>query len=197
VATTVSPAVLVPSGRGDTLKGSGGQKWWIAAGARLVRDRLTLFAIIVVGLFGLLAVFAGTISQSVLHVSPTDVDLAHQFEPPSGAHLLGTDDYGRDQLARLLFGARVSLSIGLVAAMINLTIGVALGLTAAFYGRIFDDIVIWLVNTLRSIPSLFLLIIVASLFKVNATTLAIIIGLTSWAGATRLVRGQVFEVRER
>jgi len=170
---------------------------WGRAFTHIAHDYLTLLALSVVLIFAMLAVFANTVSSSFLHVSPTAIDLLHRFEPPSSAHWLGTDDYGRDQLSRLLYGARVSLSIGLYAAMINLTIGLTLGLCSAFYGSAVDDVITWLINTARSVPSLFLLLIVASIFKVDATGLAWIIGLTSWMGPARLVRGQALEVKER
>jgi peptide/nickel transport system permease protein len=116
---------------------------------------------------------------------------------PSPAHWLGTDDFGRDQLVRLLYGARVSLSIGLVAAAVNLTIGVSLGAIAGFYGRQVDDAVVWLTSTLRAIPTLFLLILIGALFRPGPEGLALLIGAISWPGVARVVRGQVLGLRER
>lgn len=92
--------------------------------------------------------------------------------------------------------ARPSLSVGFLAAIVNLTAGLSLALTAAFYGGRVDDLITWLVNTVRSIPGLFLLLIVAAIFRVGPAGLAIIIGLTSWTGGARLVRGQALQIRE-
>jgi peptide/nickel transport system permease protein len=167
---------------------------WNDAGAHLRRDRVTLVALSIIGLYVGLALL-GDVIISALGVSATHVDLPHRFEAPSAAHLLGTDDFGRDQLARLLQGARVSLGVGSAAALINLAVGVSLGATAAMYAGRADDLFTWLVNTMRSIPALFLLLIVAAIFRVGPLGLALIIGLTSWMGPSRLVRGQTLEVK--
>src|ERR1700716_3403119 len=163
---------------------------------RLLRkDRLTIFAAGILLVFAVCAVLAPVITQT-LGLPANSVDLTQRFVPPAWAHPLGTDDFGRDQLARLLFGARVSLSVGFLAAAINLTAGVGLGLSAALYGGRVDDFISWLINTVRSIPGLFLVLIVASMFRVGPEGLAVIIGLTSWMGGARLVRGQALQIRE-
>jgi peptide/nickel transport system permease protein len=161
----------------------------------LRNDRLTIFAASILLLFAVLAALAPVITQ-LLGLPANSVDLAQRFQAPSAAHPLGTDDFGRDQLARLLFGARVSLSVGFLAAAINLTVGVGLGLSAALYGGRVDDVISWLINTVRSIHGLFLVLIVASMFRVGPEGLAVIIGLTSWMSGARLVRGQALQIRE-
>lgn len=144
-----------------------------------------------------LAVFADPLTHGILRASAFDVDLAARFEPPSPAHWLGTDDFGRDQVARLLFGARVSLAVGGAAAALIVGIGVPVGLAAALAGRWLDDLVAWLVNTVRSVPQIFLLILVGSAFRVGPAGLAVVLGLVGWTGAARLVRGQALSLRER
>jgi peptide/nickel transport system permease protein len=161
----------------------------------LRNDALTIVAASTLVLFGVLAVLAPLITQ-LLGLPANNVDLAQRFQPPSIAHPLGTDDFGRDQLARLLFGARVSLSVGFLAAAINLTVGLGLGMAAALYAGHIDDIISWIINTVRSIPGLFLVLIVASMFRVGPEGLAVIIGLTSWMSGARLVRGQALQIRE-
>jgi peptide/nickel transport system permease protein len=161
----------------------------------LRKDRLTIFAAGMLLLFAVGAALAPVITQA-LGLPANNVDLTQRFLAPSPSHPLGTDDFGRDQLARLLFGARVSLSVGFLAAAINLTVGVGLGMIAALYGGRVDDLISWLVNTVRSIPGLFLVLIVASMFRVGPEGLAVIIGLTSWMGGARLVRGQALQIRE-
>jgi peptide/nickel transport system permease protein len=161
----------------------------------LKRDRLTLAAAALLGLLAVLAVLAPALTAA-LGLPANSVDLAQRFQPPAAAHWLGTDDFGRDQFARLLMGAQVSLFVGFLAASINLTVGLGLGMTAALYGGRVDDVITWLINTFRSIPGLFLVLIVASMFRVDKTGLAVIIGLTSWMGGARLVRGQALQIRE-
>jgi peptide/nickel transport system permease protein len=161
----------------------------------LWHDRLTVSAGGLLLAFAVLAVLAPLITDT-FGLSVNSVDLTQRFLAPSAAHWLGTDDFGRDQLARLLFGARVSLSVGFLAALINLTVGLGLGMTAALYGGWIDDVISWLINTVRSIPGLFLVLIVAAMFRVGPVGLAVIIGLTSWMGGARLVRGQALQIRE-
>jgi peptide/nickel transport system permease protein len=161
----------------------------------LRKDRLSICAASILLVFAVLAALAPVITQ-LFGLPANNVDLSQRFQAPSVAHPLGTDDFGRDQLARLLFGARVSLSVGFLAAAINLTLGVGLGLSAALYGGRVDDIISWLINTVRSIPGLFLVLIVASMFRVGPEGLAVIIGLTSWMSGARLVRGQALQIRE-
>src|SRR5262249_26611947 len=110
---------------------------------------------------------------------------------------LGSDDLGRSQIVRLLYGARVSLSVGFGAAIINLTIGLVLGLMAGFLRGWFDDLVQFVISTLLSIPSIPLLLTVAVLFQPGPVTLVIILGLLTWPGVTLFVRGQTMSLRER
>jgi peptide/nickel transport system permease protein len=162
----------------------------------LRRDHLTMVAASSLLSLAVLALLAPVITD-LLGLSANGVNLTERFLPPSAAHPLGTDDFGRDQLARLLYGARVSLAVGFVAAAINLVVGTGLGMSAALYGGRVDDLITWLINTVRSIPGLFLLLIVASMFRVGPEGLAVIIGLTSWMSGARLVRGQALQIREQ
>jgi peptide/nickel transport system permease protein len=164
---------------------------------RLRRDRLTIGAALVLTTYGALAVAAELIASQVVHTAPTTIDMRNTLASPSLSHWFGTDDFGRDQLVRLLYGARVSLGIGLVAAAVNLTIGISLGAVAGFYGRRIDDAVVWVISTLRAIPTLFLLILVGALFRPGPEGLALLIGLISWPGVARVVRGQVLSLRQR
>src|SRR5262249_47876716 len=142
-----------------------------------LKGKLTILAATILALFAVLAALAPVITQA-LGLPANNVDLTQRFQPPSLAHPLGTDDFGRDQLARLLFGARVSLSVGFLAAAINLTVGAGLGLIGALYGGRVDDLISWLVNTVRTIPRLFLVFIVASMVCVGPQGLGVVIGVT-------------------
>jgi peptide/nickel transport system permease protein len=164
---------------------------------RLFRDRLTLFAMGIILLMVIVSLLADVISQQILGVDPNSTDLQVTFQAPSREHLLGTDQIGRDQLARLLVGGRTSLAIGFAGAFIAMTVGVAVGLSAGFFGGRIDDVVMWIINTLQSIPQIFLLLIVFALFSPTPTSLVLILGFLSWVGTSRLVRGEVFSVRER
>lgn len=164
---------------------------------RLLRDRLTLSALGVILVLVIVSVLADVISQELLGVDANSTDLQATFQPPSKEHLLGTDQLGRDQLARLLVGGRTSLAIGFGGAFIAMTVGVTIGLMAGFFGGRADDFIMWIINTLQSIPTIFLFLIIFALFSPTPTWLVIILGFLGWTGTSRLVRGEVFSVRER
>ncbi len=164
---------------------------------RLRRDPLTLVAISVLLVLAALSILAPLITAR-LGVSATSTDVQNAFLPIGApGHLLGTDDLGRDHLARLLYAGQVSLSIGFMGAMIAIVIGVSLGMITGYYGGLIDDIVNWIIATLASIPDLFLLLIVSAVFSPGPFTLILIFGFLSWSGTTRLVRGEALSLRER
>jgi ABC-type dipeptide/oligopeptide/nickel transport system permease subunit len=168
------------------------------AGRRLRHDYLTLTAATLLLVYAALAVGANLVASGLVHTTPTTIDMRNTLSPPNlFGHWLGTDDFGRDQLVRLLYGARVSLTIGLVAAAVNITVGVALGALAGYFGGRVDDLIVWLINTLRAVPALFLLILVGALFRLGPEGLALLIGVIGWPGIARVVRGQVLGVRQR
>ena len=137
------------------------------------------------------------INAYVLRQNPNVIDLDAIFAGPSAQHWLGTDELGRDVLARVLVAGRVSLSIGLAVSVISMTLGVFVGLFSGFFGGIIDDLSNAVIQTLLNIPLLFLLLILSLVFRPSPLALAFIIGITGWMGTARLVRGEVFSIRER
>ena len=97
----------------------------------------------------------------------------------------------------MLYGGQVSLAVGFVAALMNLTVGVTIGLTAGYFRGFIDDAVTFVITTLNGIPQLYLLLIIAALWKPGTFTLIVVIGLLNWTGITLFVRGQTFALRER
>ncbi|MCY3865142.1 MAG: ABC transporter permease [Chloroflexi bacterium] len=166
--------------------------------ARLWRDRLSLTAIGVL-LFLTAASVAAPLITGVLGVDPNTTDASGSKYLPlfSEGHLLGTDNLGRDHLARLLYAGQVSLFIGFMSAFLALVIGVALGIITGYYGGFVDDFVNWIITTLNSIPVLVLLIVISAVFKPTAQALIIIIVLITWTPTTRLVRGETLSIRSR
>jgi ABC-type dipeptide/oligopeptide/nickel transport system permease subunit len=110
---------------------------------------------------------------------------------------LGTDKYGRDILSRLLIGVRVSLAVGLVTVLLSLTIGVLLGALAGYFGGRVDELILWLINVIWSIPTLLLVFAIMLLLGKGFWQVFIAIGLTLWVNVARIVRGQVLAIRER
>src|SRR5207237_7042452 len=111
--------------------------------------------------------------------------LTQRFQPPGAQHWLGTDDFGRDTLARLLVAGRVSLSIGFMVAGIALTLGVALGLIGGYYPGLIDDGVNALIQVILNVPSFFLLIMLSALFRPNVFELSLFFGVLGWPGIAR------------
>jgi len=116
---------------------------------------------------------------------------------PSPEHLLGTDQYARDLLSRLLYGARISLAIGFLAVGIAVSIGTLVGGVAGFAGGRIDDLVMRFVDMVISFPRLVLLIAVIALFRPSMVVIVVVLGLTQWPQVARIVRGEVLSVRER
>ena len=173
---------------------------WSNAWYSLRRDRLTMAAGAVVMLIILLSVGAPLLAEYVFKTTFERQDLLHTYGRPTLdplAYLLGSDEVGRSQVVRLFYGGQVSLFVGFVAAFIQLTIGVLLGLMAGYFRGRVDDLITWFITTLNSIPTIFLLIIISALFSPGAITLTIIIGAIFWTGITNFVRGQTFALRER
>jgi peptide/nickel transport system permease protein len=122
-------------------------------------------------------------------------DLLHSEEPPSGSFLFGTDSQGRDILSRVIYGARVSLGIGLVTQCLNSLIGILLGLTAGFLGKWWDDLVMGLTNVMLSIPALVLALAIMAVLGPGLFNVFLALGFTNWSYSCRVTRSQVLAAR--
>jgi peptide/nickel transport system permease protein len=119
------------------------------------------------------------------------------LQPPGYHFPLGTDDLGRDVLARILYGARISLLVGFVAVGIATSIGILLGALAGYYGRWVDALIMRFVDIMLCFPTFFLILAVIAFLEPSIWNIMIIIGLTSWMGVARLVRAEFLSLRER
>ncbi|HEX8618164.1 MAG TPA: ABC transporter permease [Thermoanaerobaculia bacterium] len=128
--------------------------------------------------------------------SPNTIDLRARLLPPGHGHHFGTDDLGRDVLARMIHGARVSMTVGLLATIIALVVGSFFGAIAGYYGGAVDWIVSRLIEVVLCFPFLFLLLGIVALFKPSMLTIMIALGLTSWTSEARYVRGEFLRIRE-
>jgi peptide/nickel transport system permease protein len=150
---------------------------------------------IVILLFGF---GAPLISEFVTHKTYGEQSLLDSFKRPGeDGYILGSDNLGRDVLTRLAYGGRVSMSVALLAVISALTVGITLGALAGYYGRWVDSLIMRIVDIMLSIPVLFLLIFISTLFTVSATTLAFVIASVSWMGLSRLVRGEIMSLKRR
>jgi peptide/nickel transport system permease protein len=159
---------------------------------RFRRHRLALFGMSVLGLFCFAAVFAEWVAPH----SPYFVDIDNIKAPPSQGHILGTDAAGRDVFARLVFGARVSMSVGLIAVAISGAIGTVIGLVSGYAGGWIDNALMRFTELVMTFPTFFAVIILVSLIGPNVFNVMLVIGVLGWTGIARLVRGQVLSLRE-
>ncbi len=161
------------------------------------RDRLSMTALGMIILLTVLCFLGPPVVENILGVDVSRTDLINRYRPPGEGNLLGTDQLGRDQFIRLLYGGRISLSIAYAASALSIIIGVTVGVLAAFYGGKVDDIIIWFLNTLESVPTIFLLLIAATVWSPSPQVLILILAALGWVGTCRLVRGQVLSLKER
>jgi peptide/nickel transport system permease protein len=162
------------------------------AWARFRRHRLALVGLGVLALLGLAAIFAGVLAG----YDPNRGDLTQLRAPPNAKHLLGTDSAGRDVLARLLFGARISMLVGVVSVSIAAVIGTAIGLQAGYVGGWVDNLLMRFTEVIMTFPVLFAVIVLVALVGPNVFNVILVIGVLGWPGLARLIRGQVLSLRE-
>ncbi len=159
---------------------------------RFLSDNRARFGLAVVVIMTLAAIAAPLITNQ----DPLHIDLSQLLQRPSPAHWLGTDFQGRDIWSRLVYGARVSLTVGLISQGIALLLGVTMGLLAGYYGRWVDELIMRLADVTLAFPTLLLLIAMVAAFQPSMGVVFATIGVVGWAGMARLVRGQVLVVRQ-
>lgn len=165
---------------------------------RFARHRLALVSAIVLALLALLALLAPVIAPYDPYDMATAPDGRIAFAaPPSAAFKLGTDSVGRDVLSRLLHGGRVSITIGLVAALVAITVGSVLGATAGHFGGWVDRVVSRFADAVSTFPALFLILTIASFVPPNIFNVIAIIGFLSWMPSFRLMRAEVLKLRSQ
>jgi peptide/nickel transport system permease protein len=140
-----------------------------------------------------MAIFAPLLAPQ----GPTELDVLAVNQPPGDGHLLGTDEVGRDVWARLVYGARTSLAVGLGAVAIAVTIGTLLGMAAGFFAGWTDGVVMRFTDAVMSVPALLMVIVFVSIAGPSLRSVIIVIALTTWPATARLVRGQVLSLREQ
>lgn len=158
-----------------------------------LRHRLAVAGLIIITLLGLAAIFAPLVATH----NPNTVDLLAAGQGPSREHWIGTDEVGRDVFSRLVYGARVSLSVGFVAVAIYTVIGVILGSVSGYFGGATNSIIQRLTDTVMCFPPLIIIIAAVSITGPSIWNVMIIIGLLTWTGICRLVQAQFLSIREQ
>jgi peptide/nickel transport system permease protein len=188
-SSVAGPAGLVEPRKSPSL--------WSRAWRSFSANRPALVALAITALLVLLAICAPLVSRYVTHLTPTDQRLLDQFDPPSAKHWLGADELGRDVLMRILYGGQVSLGVAGLAVAVALVVGTLVGALAGYYGGWTDATLMRFVDVMLSIPAIFLLILIGTLFRVSPVALALIIALLGWFGLARLVRSEILAVKQR
>lgn len=125
------------------------------------------------------------------------IDLANTRQPPSWSHIMGTDDLGRDLFTRVLYGGRISLTVGIFAALVSTAVGAVMGSVAGFYGKRTDNVLMRITDIAIAIPSLPLLIVISSYTRASVAVIILVIGILSWMSTARVVRGSVHSVKRQ
>jgi peptide/nickel transport system permease protein/oligopeptide transport system permease protein len=141
-------------------------------------------------------VLVGLLAPLLAPYDPFQIDLEKRLQPPSRAHLFGTDDFGRDIFSRTLHGARISLEVGILSRSVALGLGILLGVVAGYFGGKLDQGIMRLTDVMFAFPELLFLIGITAALKPGLTTLFLAIGLVGWSTMARLMRAQVLATRE-
>lgn len=163
------------------------------AWGRFKKNKLALVSLVFMAVVILFAVFAPMFSPYTYDGQ----DLTCRNALPNAAHWFGTDKFGRDIFVRIMYGARISLSVGFAAALLNLVIGVAYGAICGYFGGKVDMILMRLVDIIYSVPTLLYVILIMLIFGSNIFSMLLAIGISSWVGMARLVRGQILTLKEQ
>lgn len=163
-------------------------------GKAIIKNKLALTGTIILSFFMVMA----TIGPIIMPFSTMKFgEVEDLLLSPSSAHLLGTDDMGRDVLANLISGARISLLIGAIATAISMLIGTLIGITAGYFGKGIDNLLMRFTDFFLVIPWLPLMMVLAAILGTSLWNIIFVIGITGWAGTARVVRSQTLSVRER
>ncbi|MGA9350498.1 MAG: ABC transporter permease [Anaerolineae bacterium] len=171
---------------------------------RFRRDRLAMVGGAIMIILILAAIGAPLLSKYITHYTPQKIELGstlkpmgYQKSPNLPVHVLGTDELGRDVFTRIIYGCRVSLYISFLTVLVSLTVGTLVGATSGFYGGVIDNLLMRFVDIVYAIPGLFLLILIAVVFRPGVTGMAFVLASLSWIGVSRLVRGEFLSLKAR
>lgn len=156
------------------------------------KNKLGMFAVICLTIIIVISIFA-----FLTPYSPETIDMNNQLSSPSLKHIFGTDELGRDYFTRALYGARISLIVGILSMMVSIFIGTLVGAISGLLGGKIDAIIMRIIDMLMSIPLFFLLLIVNSYLRPSIANIIIIIGIFGWMSIARIVRSETLSIKER
>jgi len=166
---------------------------WKIMWKRLRRNKLAMLGLIMITIMALAAIFAPFLTP----FGRDSVNLVNSNAKPNGTHLLGTDSLGRDILTRLLYGARISLTVGFVSTGLRIVIGVLLGGIAGFYGKTIDNVIMRIADVFSCLPFLPIAITIVAMLKPSIYNMMLVLAILGWPGIARIVRAEILSLRER
>ncbi len=158
---------------------------------RFRQNPLAIFGLVVLGVLALVVLTAPLIAPD----DPDAVAPRNALQSPNADHWLGTDDLGRDVLSRLIYAARISLSVGVIVSLIAVVIGSLLGALAGYYGRLVDATISRFIDVILSLPLIPLLLVIGAFIEITAVNLTLMLGVLAWTTVARLVRGEFLALR--
>ncbi len=159
---------------------------WVRARRRFARNRMAVISLVVLVCIHLASVLGPLVTPQ----SPFRADPMRTLEPPGPGHPLGTDESGRDVLARLLYGGRVSLAVGVVSVLLSITLGTVVGALSGYFGGAIDSALMRITDGFMALPTFFLLLVILAVFGGSLASVVVVIGITSWMNLARLVHGE-------
>ena len=165
---------------------------WRDAFRHLMRRPLAIFGLVMISLLIIAAIFGPVIAP----YDPNEINIPERFEPPSWSHPFGTDDFGRDIFSRVLYGARVSLKVGLIAVSLALIAGTILGLLSGYVSRILDEIIMRIMDVMFAFPTILLAILFMAALGRGIESAMVAIGIVYTPIFARIARGAVLSIRE-
>lgn len=167
------------------------QSYWAVSWNIFKKNKLGMLCLGIVAVFCLVAIFAPVLAP----YNPDTQDITNMFKTPGGAHLFGTDEFGRDILSRVIFGCRVSLSVGIISQLIALVIGFVTGVLAGYFGGKVDAVISFIIQVFSSFPFLLFAIVVMFALGPGLINLYVALGLLMWTSTARLIRGDVMRLK--
>lgn len=158
---------------------------------RFIREKLGIVGLVILAVFAIMAAFAPFLATS----NPFATNF-QPFLPPSSSHYLGTDNLGRDEFSRLLYGARTSLVVGVSSALLSTLLGVLIGAVAAYYGGVLDYLLMRVTEFFQVTPAFFLAALIVAFFGANESNVIVAIGVASWPGTARILRSAIIPVKQ-
>ncbi len=166
---------------------------WADAFRRLAKNKIALISLVIVVIYAIIAIL---VSLGLLAGNWAE-EVGPENVAPTAEYLLGTDFLGRDVLRKVIYGTQVAMTVGFFSCVIAIPIGVTLGAVAGYFGGFVDEIIVWFYTTFASIPYLMMLISISYVMERGLKSMCIALGVTSWVGLCRLVRGEVIKHRNR